>query len=350
MKREDFGYALPPDLIAQFPLKKREDAKLLVIDRATRQITHDVFANIGRYLPPASCLVVNDSKVIPARLFGKRETGGQVEIFLLKRLADGYTYETLIKPLKKLQVNEPIYFNGGSLIAQIKDKENRLVRFNKKIIKPFLRKFGHMPLPPYIRRPDQASDRTDYQTVYAKKDGSVASPTAGLHFTKGLLAQLKRQGHTVLNVTLHVNYGTFKPVEEEDITRHRMHHEEYEVSKKSYESIQQAKTQGHPVIAVGTTACRVLETVAGDCSERSEQHSNAKHLTCPLQGNTNLFIYPGYSFKMVDCLITNFHFPYSTLLMLVSAFAGHDLIMKVYREAIEKKYRFYSYGDGMLII
>ncbi len=335
MRLADFDYEIPEGLIAQHPLKRRDQARLMVVDRRNKTIAHDIFANLQRYVPPRSCLVLNDTKVIPARLLGRRATGAEVEIFLLKKLADGYCYETLMRPLKRLKVGERISFNGGSVVAEIVDKENRVVRFNRKNLRSVLSKVGHIPLPPYIKRPDVASDRRDYQTVYAKRDGSVAAPTAGLHFTKAQLSQLKRQGHQVAHVTLHVNYGTFKPVEAEDITQHPMHIEDYEVTPKVYREILEAKRAGRKIVAVGTTSCRVLETVAR---------------TQAFAGETDLFLYPGADFKVVDILVTNFHLPRSTLLMLVYAFGGMGLMKRAYREAVREKYRFYSYGDAMVVL
>jgi len=336
MKLDDFNYSIPEKLIAQHPLHQRDQARLMVIDRATQHISHDVFANIGNYLPKESCLVLNDSKVIPARLLGRREgSGGQVEIFLLKRLSDGYSYETLMKPLRRLKTNEKIIFNGGDLVAKIKDRQNRIVRFNTKNMSPYLDKMGHIPLPPYIKRSDKAEDRKYYQTVYAQKAGSVAAPTAGLHFTNRLLNRIKQDGHTITKVTLHISYATFKPVEEEDITKHQMHVEDYSVTKKAFSTIREAKQNKRKIVAVGTTSCRVLESVA----------SNGR-----LRASTDIFMYPGYSFKMTDILITNFHLPFSTLLMLVYAFGTKQLMTRAYKEAVKQKYRFFSYGDAMMII
>ena len=335
MKLSDFGYILPQELIAQRPLLRRDQARLLIVDRKTQKISHDIFANVGDYLPKESLIILNDSKVIPARLFGRREkTAGEVEIFLLKKI-DEHQYQTLLRPLKRLKTGEKIILNGSELYAQIEDIPNRLVSFSVKNIESYLDKIGHMPLPLYIKRMDEPLDQTFYQTVYAKKDGSVAAPTAGLHFTKKLLAQFKKERHSIGYVTLHVNYATFKPVKEEDITRHKMHTEDYEISDKTLAQIKQAKENGQKIVAVGTTSCRVLETLAN---------------TGQLQGTTNLFIYPRYSFKMVDALITNFHFPFSTLLMLVYAFGGQNLVKKAYAEAMAKKYRFFSYGDAMVIL
>lgn len=336
MNLSEFTYDFSQELIAQYPLARRDQARLMVIDRTQQTIRHDIFANLGCYLPPQSLIVLNDSKVVPARLLGKRQnTGGVVEIFLLKNLPDGYSYQALLRPLKRLKDNEKIIFNGGSLIAEIKDCKNRIVRFNKKNITRDLNRIGHIPLPPYIKRPDEKMDRIYYQTVFAKKNGSIASPTAGLHFTKPLLTKLKRAGHKVVSTTLHINHATFKSVETQDVRQHPMHYEDYELSSRNFQVIQKAKRAGKKIAAVGTTSCRVLETVA---------------IQNMLKGSTNLFIYPGFDFKMTDCLITNFHLPYTTLLMLVFAFGGTALMKRAYREAILKKYRFFSYGDAMIII
>ena len=336
MKLQDFNYDLPEHLIAQHPLHRRDQARLMVVDRKKKRIVHDRFANVRKYLPERSCMVLNDSKVVPARLLGKRErSGGKVEVFLLKRLSDGYSYQTLLCPLRRLKNEDRLIFNGGTLVAQVKDREKRIVRFNKKNISGDLEKIGHMPLPPYIKRPDRAADRKYYQTVYAQKSGSVAAPTAGLHFTNRLLKGIEKEGHTVLKVTLHINYATFKPVEEKDITKHKMHVEDYSVTKKALGAIQKAKADGRKVVAVGTTSCRVLESVATGRG---------------LKGSTDIFMYPGYHFRMADCLLTNFHLPFSTLLMLVYAFGTKDLMARAYKEAVKKKYRFFSYGDAMLII
>ena len=336
MNRQEFFYDLPEALIAQHPLKDRDAARLMVIDRASGKIAHSHFRDLAKFLPPESLLIVNDSKVVPARLLGSKErSGGKVEIFLLKKFSDGYTYEALLRPLKKIKSGDVVVFENSLLKAFIVDAQARLVKFNFKNVTPHLNRIGHMPLPPYIKRADTLSDREDYQTVYAKKDGSVAAPTAGLHFTRERLSSLAKAGHEILKTTLHVNYATFQLVEEDDITRHRMHSEEYEISPLVFRKIQQAKKAGRRIIAVGTTSCRVLESAAQ---------------TGKLKGETRIFIYPGYPFKMIDGLITNFHLPYSTLLMLVFAFGGTDLMKKAYKEAIEKKYRFFSYGDCMVIL
>ncbi len=335
MKLQDFGYDLPQELIAQYPVQKRDQARLMAVNRATGMITHDVFANLGKYLPSQSLLVLNNSKVLPVRLLGKRPTGGNVEVLLLRKLSDGVSFEALIKPLGRLKMDEKIVFNGSDVYAQLIDPQKKIVRFNQKNIESYLKRIGHMPLPPYIKRPDEPLDRAMYQTVYAKVPGSVASPTAGLHFTPELLKSLKEAGHTIEKVTLHVNYATFKPVQEDDITRHEMYFEDYSVPAKSLESITAARKAGRTIIAVGTTSCRVLETLAGGGKPR---------------GATNIFIYPGFEFKMTDVLITNFHLPFSTLLMLTYAFGGTELMRRAYDEAIARRYRFYSYGDCMFIL
>ena len=333
----EFDFDLPQGLIAQYPLLERDHARLMVIDRQSRTISHDIFAHAGKYLPPNACVVFNDSKVIAARLLGRREkTPGQVEVFLLKKLSDGCSYHALIRPLNRLKLNEKIQFNGGSLTAELIDIEKRIVRFNRRDVAAQLNKHGHMPLPPYIRRADEPLDQEYYQTVYARKPGSVAAPTAGLHFTPGLLDCLRKNGHTLQTVTLHVNYATFRMVEAEDITRHKMHTEEYALTRKTFQAISDVKNDGRKIVAVGTTSCRVLETLAKDPSK--------------LTGETDIFIYPGYTFKNTDILITNFHLPRSTLLMLVCAFGGTRLMKEAYAQAIREKYRFYSYGDAMIIV
>jgi S-adenosylmethionine:tRNA ribosyltransferase-isomerase len=326
-----YFYQLPDDLVAQEPCRQRDKARLLVIDRGQGTIRHDTFNNLNNYLPGNSQLIVNNSKVVPARLLGHRFTGGAVEVFLLNSLEDSYSFEVLLRPLKKIREGETIDFGSG-ISAVLENKEKRIVRFNKKNIVRHLQKVGHIPLPPYIKRPDTPRDQEDYQTVYAKESGSVASPTAGLHFTKGLIKRLRGHGHRFSELTLHINYGTFKPVECEDIRLHPMHTEYYSIKPAVYKSL---IIKNKPLIAVGTTSCRVLESVV-----RSKIHT----------GSTDLFIYPGYQFQMVDALITNFHLPYSTLLMLVCAFGGYDLVIKAYKEAIKERYRFYSYGDAMLIL
>ncbi len=334
MKLQKFHYRLPADLIAQYPLKKRDQARLMVIDRRNREIRHDRFSHLADYLPKNSLLIVNNSKVTPARLLGcKERSGGKVEIFLLKKLEDGYSYKVLMRPVRKLKYHDIIRFDQSGLRAEIFDKNT--VRFNKKYIRKDLDAIGHMPLPPYIKRNDRPSDRLDYQTVYAKRSGSIASPTAGLHFTPSLCDSLIRQGHRIEEVTLHINYATFKPVETYQIEDHQMHREFYRMNKSVYQRLMNNKKKKKPIVAVGTTSCRVLESTV-----QSGQ----------LSSETDLFIYPGYHFQAVDHLITNFHQPYSTLLMLVTAFGGYSLIMRAYREAVKERYRFFSYGDAMLIL
>jgi S-adenosylmethionine:tRNA ribosyltransferase-isomerase len=336
MDRQRFYYDLPETLIAQHPLHHRDQARLMVIDRKRRTIEHDTFCHIDRYLPQPVLFVLNNSKVVPARLLSRRQnTGGEVEIFLLEQQDDAHCYQVLMRPMRRLKEGEVITFPGSNLRAVILDKDQRIVRFNTKNIQPYLKKFGHMPLPPYIKRRDKAEDRKYYQTVYAKKSGSVAAPTAGLHFTQRLLDKLKRRGHKIAEVTLHVSYGTFKPVEEQRIEEHAMHTEQYYVSKSILKQIQAARSRGRPIVSVGTTSCRTLESLA----------KYGK-----LAGKTDIFIYPGYHFHYVDALITNFHLPYSTLLMLVYAFGSETLMRQAYQEAVRKKYRFFSYGDAMLIL
>lgn len=331
---ERYGYRLPESLIAQQPLARRDQARLMIVDRRTGSIRHDIFRNISRYVPADACWVINNSKVRPVRLLGQKvDTGGQVEIFILKPVGDGI-FEALIRPLKRVRNRDKIIFPPGRLQAEIVDREQRWVRFNQKNLDAALRKWGHMPLPPYIKRSDQATDRQDYQTVYARHAGSVAAPTAGLHFTRPLMTRMEKAGHRFCNVTLHINYGTFKPVETADIRQHPMHTETYVIPRGTQTILDRARHVGRPVVAVGTTSCRVLESAA---------------VTGQMSGSTNLFIYPGYTFQAFDFLLTNFHLPHSTLLMLVSAFGGYELIRKAYREAVRQKYRFFSYGDAMLI-
>ncbi len=336
MNRDDLYYKLPPQCIAQYPLQNRSDARLLIIDRLTGKIRHERFSALAKFLPAQSFFVVNDSKVIPARLLGiKKRSGGKVEIFLLKKHTDEYTYQALLRPLSKLRNGDIVSFENSRLEATIIDTAERLVKFNFKNIATHLATVGHMPLPPYIKRPDEKADREDYQTVYAKHAGSVAAPTAGLHFTAAHLAALKKCGHEALRTTLHVNYATFKEIEEDDVFKHKMHFESYEISNAVLHKASVLRKAGKKCVAVGTTSCRVLESVAK---------------TGVGKGETNLFIYPGYRFQMTDALITNFHLPYSSLLLLVYAFGGTDLIRRAYQEAIQEKYRFFSYGDAMLII
>ncbi len=345
-----YGYDLPEDLIAQYPCAQRDGARLMVLDRAAGSIRHGVFSDISRYLPPRTIFVVNNSKVIAARLLGHRVRvvgeaclpklnaqaiqRRQVEVLLLDPLSDGYSFEALLRPLKKIREGELLDFGKG-ISAVLIDKEKCIVRFDVKNVLGRLKGLGHIPLPPYIKRADEELDRDYYQNVYAKRLGSVASPTAGLHFTKALIKRLKAGGHELLELTLHINYGTFKPVETPDIRQHPMHAEGYGVSAATHAALLKAKTDGRLVAAVGTTACRVLESIAR---------------TNELKGTTDLFIYPGYEFKTTDILLTNFHLPHSTLLMLACALGGYDLVRRAYAEAIKERYRFYSYGDAMLIV
>ncbi|MFC1594514.1 tRNA preQ1(34) S-adenosylmethionine ribosyltransferase-isomerase QueA [Candidatus Omnitrophota bacterium] len=342
MYLKDFDYSLPEKFIAQFPLRQRDHCKLLVVERKTGKLIHARFSDVSSFLNQTDCLVLNNSRVIPARLIGKRKTGGKVEIFLLKRLSDGYSYQALIKPLKRLKLNERIIFNNGTVTAELVNPLEKIVRFNTSN-RSRLFGLGQVPLPPYIKRNPRSLDSTQYQTVYAQRDGSVASPTAGLHFTKRLLNSLRKKGVSIDTVTLHINYATFNPVKEDDISKHLMHSEEFSITKNTFKHIRSMKTSGNRIIAVGTTATRVLEATA-------DRMFNPRIQPKRIQETTNLFIYPGYRFKMVDALITNFHLPRSTLFMLVCAFSGTDLIKKAYKEAMRKGYRFYSYGDAMIII
>lgn len=340
MKTADFDYDLPQELIAQDPLEQRDSSRLLILDKETGERTHKIFHDIIDYLHEGDCLVINNTKVIPARLIGEREgTGGKVEVLLLKRRSDN-VWETLVKPGKKARPGMRLSFGGGLLHAEVQevvDEGNRLIRFEYEgIFEEILDQLGQMPLPPYITH--QLKDRNRYQTVYAKYEGSAAAPTAGLHFTEELLDQIQEKGVKIARVTLHVGLGTFRPVKVEDVTEHHMHTEFYHVSEEAADIINETKKQGGRVICVGTTSCRTIESAADD--------QGIVHAT---EGDTDIFIYPGYQFKVLDCLITNFHLPESTLLMLVSALAGKENIMAAYREAVEMRYRFFSFGDAMFI-
>lgn len=340
MNLEDFNYNLPEELIAQTPLKKRSDSKLLVLDRESGQIEHKVFTDILNYLNEGDVLVINDTKVIPARLIGeKTETKAVIELLLLKELGDN-TWECLSRPFKRLKEGTIISFGNGLLKAEVIKKETEgLVHVKfiyEGIFLNILDKLGEMPLPPYIHEHLEEKDR--YNTVYAKNIGSAAAPTAGLHFTEELLQEIEAKGIIITNVTLHVGLGTFRPVETENILEHHMHSEYYELSEETAMILNKAKEEKRRIIAVGTTSTRVLETVMTKYNEFKK-----------CSGNTDIFIYPGYQFKAIDCLITNFHLPKSTLVMLVSALAGRENILKAYQEAIDKKYRFFSFGDSMFI-
>lgn len=340
MKVSDFNYNLPKELIAQVPIKNRDQSRLMVLDRKNKTIEHKIFKDIIDYLQPGDCLVRNNTKVIPARLYGiKEETGANVEFLLLKRI-DGDIWEVMVKPGKKLMPGVRVKFGNGLLKAEILEKlgdGNRKVKFEYNgIFNEILNEIGLMPLPPYIHEKLKEKDR--YQTVYAKYEGSAAAPTAGLHFTDELFEELKEKGVEVANVTLHVGIGTFRPVKVENIEEHDMHSEHFYIKAEDAEKINKAKKEGHRIIAVGTTSCRVLESIA-----------DANGYVKEVEGDTNIFIYPGYKFKCLDALITNFHLPESTLIMLVSALAEKDFIMQAYEEAVKEQYRFFSFGDAMFI-
>nr|MCR4591056.1 tRNA preQ1(34) S-adenosylmethionine ribosyltransferase-isomerase QueA [Lachnospiraceae bacterium] len=327
---------------AQDPLDKRDESRLMVLDRETGLVSHRTFKDVGEYLKPGDCLVLNNTKVIPARLLGvKEDTGAAVEILLLKRRSDD-TWETIVRPGKKLRPGARVSFGDGALKAEITDvleEGNRLVRFEYKgIFEEILDSLGEMPLPPYITHKLKERDR--YNTVYAKHDGSAAAPTAGLHFTGELLDSLKNKGIKTAYVTLHVGLGTFRPVKEEKILDHHMHKETYFISKETADIINETKKNGGRIVCVGTTSVRTLESAADE-----------KGVVSALDNEeTDIFIYPGYKFRVTDCLITNFHLPESTLLMLVSALAGREKVLKAYEEAIRERYRFFSFGDAMIII
>lgn len=340
MKVSEFNYNLPQELIAQVPIKNREMSRLMVLDTQKNTIEDKIFKDILDYLKPGDCLVRNNTKVIPARLYGKKEeTGANIEFLLLKRIEED-TWETMVHPGRRLKPGTKVIFGEGLLkaeILEILEGGNRKVRFEYEgIFNEILDKIGLMPLPPYIHESLKEKDR--YQTVYAKYEGSSAAPTAGLHFTDELLEKIKEKGVEIANVTLHVGIGTFRPVKVENIEEHDMHTEHYYIKQEDVEKINETKKRGHRVIAVGTTSCRVLESI-----------SNEKGLVQETEGDTNIFIYPGYKFKCIDALITNFHLPESTLIMLVSALAGKDYIMKAYEHAIQEKYKFFSFGDAMFI-
>ena len=340
MKTSDFYYDLPEELIAQDPLEDRSSSRLLVLDKETGEVSHHVFRDIIDYLNPGDCLVINDTKVIPARLIGSKVgTDAKIEILLLKRKSD-QVWETLVKPGKKAKPGAKISFGEGLLVGEVIDvveEGNRLVKFSYEgIFEEILDQLGQMPLPPYITH--QLEDKNRYQTVYAKNSGSAAAPTAGLHFTPELLEQIKEKGVDVASVTLHVGLGTFRPVKAENILDHHMHSEFYRIEEEEAAKINRAKEKGGRIICVGTTSCRTVESAA-DENGRVKAGS----------GWTDIFIYPGYRFKILDCLITNFHLPESTLLMLVSALAGREHILAAYEEAVKEKYRFFSFGDAMFI-
>ncbi len=339
MKVSDFNYDLPEELIAQTPIEKRDESRLMILDRKEQTIEHKKFKDIIDYLEPGDCLVRNNTKVIPARIYGKKETGANVEFLLLNNI-EGDIWESIVRPGNKLHVGTKVIFGDGILKAEILDimpGGTRKVKFSYKgIFNEILDKIGLMPLPPYIHEELKEKDR--YQTVYAKYDGSAAAPTAGLHFTPELLKKIEEKGIKIANVTLHVGIGTFRPVKEENVENHEMHTEHFYIKQEDVEKINETKKAGKRVIAVGTTSCRVLETIADE-----------NGLVKETEEDTKIFIYPGYKFKCLDGLITNFHLPQSTLLMLVSALAGKDYIMRAYEEAVKEKYRFFSFGDAMFI-
>lgn len=338
LRLSDFDYTLPRELIAQYPLKKRDTSRLLVLDRNTYEIQHKTFTDIVGYFKKKDILVLNNTKVIPARLIGRKITGGKVDCLLLERKSDT-DFSALLKP-SDIKPGHRIYFDDDFLEAAVIDKG--ILCFNTADI-DYIYSKGVMPLPPYIKRLPEKLDIERYQTIFAKRPGAVAAPTAGLHFTKGLLSKIKAKGVGIAFVTLHINYATFNPVKEEDISKHKMYKEYYQISKHTLDLIRRAKESKGEIVCVGTTSVRVLETLANLIMDHGPTASN-------YEGYTDLFIYPGYKFKMVDHLLTNFHLPRTTLLMLVSAFAGRDNIMRVYREAIKQRYRFLSFGDAMLII
>ena len=339
MDVKEFYYDLPEELIAQVPIQKRDESRLLVLNKENKTIEHKVFKEILDYLKPGDCLVRNNTKVIPARIYGKKETGANVEFLLLNNI-EGDVWESIVRPGNKLHVGAKVIFGDGLLKAEILETMEggtRKVKFiYDGIFNEILDQIGLMPLPPYIHEELKEKDR--YQTVYARYRGSAAAPTAGLHFTEELLEKIKEKGVEIANVTLHVGIGTFRPVKVYKIEDHHMHSEHYYIKQEDAEKINRTKQNGGRIISVGTTSTRVLESIADE-----------KGFVMETEGDTNIFIYPGYKFKCVDCLITNFHLPESTLLMLVSALAGKEYIMNAYEEAVKEKYRFFSFGDAMLI-
>ena len=340
MRKEDFNFDLPEELIAQDPLEDRSSSRLLVLDKETGKTENHVFREIIDYLEAGDCLVINDTKVIPARLIGSKiGTDAKIEVLLLKR-KENDVWETLVKPGKKAKIGTRISFGDGLLVGEVVDiveEGNRLIHFEYEgIFEEILDRLGQMPLPPYITHP--LEDKNRYQTVYAKHSGSAAAPTAGLHFTPELLKKIEEKGVQIARVTLHVGLGTFRPVKVDNILEHHMHSEFYQIEEEAAEKINTAKANGKRVIAVGTTSCRTIESAAKEDGT-----------IAPVSGWTDIFIYPGYQFKVLDCLITNFHLPESTLVMLVSALAGREHVLNAYEEAIKERYRFFSFGDAMFI-
>ena len=340
MNVSDFYYDLPEELIAQTPIEKRDESRLMVLNRAKQTIEHKTFKDIIDYLEPGDCLVRNNTKVIPARLYGKKSTGAKIEFLLLNRI-EGDIWDCIVRPGHKLKPGTEVEFGDGILKAKVLDVMDggtRKVEFKYEgIFNEILDKIGLMPLPPYIHESLKDNDR--YQTVYAKYEGSAAAPTAGLHFTPELFEKIREKGVEVANVTLHVGIGTFRPVKVENVEDHHMHSEHFYIKQEDVDKINNAKKNGKRVIAIGTTSCRVLETIADE-----------NGMVKPTEGDTQIFIYPGYKYKCLDGLVTNFHLPESTLIMLVSALAGRDYIMKAYNEAVKERYRFFSFGDAMLIL
>ncbi len=341
MKVSDFDYYLPEELIAQHPTPVRDQSRLLVYHRESKKIEHRIFCEIKEYLMPGDCLVINDTKVIPARLYGVREdTGAKIELLLLEK-KDKDQWQALVKPGKRVKIGSRLVFGNGILKGQaidILEDGSRIIEFDYEgIFEEILDQIGIMPLPPYIH--EKLEEKERYQTVYSKYAGSSAAPTAGLHFTKELLEEIGKMGVKIARITLHVGLGTFRPVKVEDVKEHKMHYETYNVSQEAADTINQCRKNGGRIIAVGTTSTRTLESVADD-----------KGIIHPGSGKTDIFIYPGYTFKGIDGLITNFHLPKSTLIMLVAAFIGKDEVLNVYKKAVEERYRFFSFGDAMLII
>lgn len=339
MKVSDFNYNLPEELIAQVPIKKRDESRLMVLDKKSKTVEHKHFYDILDYLESGDCLVRNNTKVIPARLYGKKETGANVEFLILNNI-EGDVWESIVRPGNKLHVGTKVIFGDGILTAEVLDimpGGTRKVKFYYDgIFNEILDQIGLMPLPPYIH--ESLKEKERYQTVYAKYDGSAAAPTAGLHFTDELLEKVRAKGVEIANVTLHVGIGTFRPVKEDEVEKHDMHSEHFYIKQDDADKINKAKREGKRVISVGTTSCRVLESVADENGFVRE-----------IEGDTKIFIYPGYKFKCLDALITNFHLPQSTLLMLVSALADREFILSAYEEAVREKYRFFSFGDAMFI-
>ena len=341
MKKSDFYYDLPEELIAQTPLLQRDHSRLMTLDRKTGKVSHEHFYNIIDHLVPGDCLVINDTRVLPARLYGQKTGGGSaaVEVLLLENV-EGDLWDCIVYPGRRLKEGATISFGDGQLTAVVegvKPDGNRLIRFSYEgIFLEHLERLGTMPLPPYIKEKLQDQDR--YQTVYSRENGSAAAPTAGLHFTPELLEKIREKGVDIVRITLHVGLGTFRPVKEEEITDHVMHSERYCVTEEAARRINAARARGGRVICVGTTSCRTLETVTDE-----------QHVTHPGSGSTSIFIYPGYRFKGVDAIITNFHLPESTLIMLVSAFSTREIVLDAYKEAVRERYRFFSFGDAMFL-